>query len=288
MKRQILLFTAIAGISYLTLTSYSSGPGAPPNSLNRTGGPGSGGLTCAQSGCHGAQTASSSVTFSQMIDNATGTPVSGNSYIAGHTYSITIGTFNTTLSKLGFQLEIVNSAGVQAGSIVATQNQTTTHTVGGISILEHTSPITASNHAATVTFTWIANGAAATGNLTIHAVVNWVNGDGVENALDMPSLNFTKTLTQVTSIADLSENIKILAFPNPATNNVNLKFEDAERGNYTVNIMDLTGRRIYSENVLVNTSTATTTIQTANWANGLYFAQIMKDGTQRMIPISKQ
>lgn len=283
MKRSFLLFTATAGIAYLTLSSNSFGPASSGNG-NRTGSPGSNG-TCAAGGCHGAISANTTGSFSMIEDVAApGTPVT--SYMPGHTYAVTISGNHPNNNNFGFQAIALNGANAQVGSVTATDAKThkpATFT----SLIEHNQPIGKTGGSFVVSFNWTAPATPGSGNVTLYGIINAVNNVPGNDPGDQPSNTFTATLTESTnSVADLSSNIKITAFPNPATSNVNIKFDDAENGTYTVKVMDVTGRTIQTESVRIS-GTGTITLQTANWASGLHFAQVMKDGAQRMIPIVK-
>jgi hypothetical protein len=287
MKRSILLFTSIAFIGYLTLSSYQDGPANPSNgSLNVTGGPGSSGGTCNQLGCHVTSSTSSTVQLTQLKDVTKGWILTGNNYIPGDVYEITVSSFNPAFTWFGFQLEMVTAGGAQAGSLFTTTGDHITRTVAGRTILEHSQPINAPSHAQSVTFTWNTAVTPVSGPVSLYAVFNWVNHDGT-TAGDQPSAVFIKTFNPVLAVSDLSEKIKITAYPNPATDYVNVKLDGAERGSYTINVIDVTGKKIASETIQVNQSELTSSMSTINWAKGLNFIQVVKDGAQRMIPVSK-
>jgi len=281
MKRSFLLFTAVAGLGYVTLSSYSSGP-ANGGAGNRTGSPGSNG-TCASAGCHSALSANTTGQF--MVAEASSPTVPVTSYIAGHTYVIAVTGNNANKPNFGFQaIALKQSNNTQAGTITATDAKT--HVASGFSaLIEHNQPIGKAGVGYAVTFNWVAP-AAGTGAVKLYGIINAVNGDGTSNG-DEPSNAFNTTLTEtLVSVKDIASNVKITAFPNPAVNDVNIKFENAENGIYTVKVMDVTGRTIQTEQVNISGS-GSIVLQTANWASGLHFAQVMKDGAQRMIPIVK-
>ncbi|HRO43394.1 MAG TPA: T9SS type A sorting domain-containing protein [Flavipsychrobacter sp.] len=283
MKRSFLLFSAVAGMLYLTLSSNSFGPASSSNG-NRTGSPGSAG-TCGSSGCHSVPSANTTGLFIVADATAPTTPVT--SYTPGHNYIVALSGNNATKANFGFQAIVLRqSNNTQVGTITTTDAKT--HVPSGYTaLIEHNQRIGKTQGVYAVTFNWTAP-AAGTGPVTIYGIINAVNSDGGV-AGDEPSNTFSQVLTEIpTSVASLSQNIKITAYPNPATSNVNIKMEGAENGTYTINVMDVTGRTIQTESLQVNGENANISLQTGNWASGLHFAQIIKDGAQRMIPIVKQ
>jgi len=280
MKRSILLFTALAGMAYLTLTSNKNGPTGPTG--DRTGSPLSGGKTCTE--CHSGGTG---ITTAQIIvKDQLGNPVT--QYKPGLQYDIVISGNNTTnLPKFGFQFVALKSGNLQAGTYVtsAPVKQTPKGTPS-VTYVEHINPIDPVSGYNT-TFAWFPP-SVGSGTVTMYAMLNAVNNDNSQ-AGDTPSPALTLTLTEFnTSVSELSQNIRITAYPNPAVDKVSLQFEDAENGLYSVSVFDLAGRKMHNEELQVNSKNANISIPTTSWTAGMYYAQVMKDGAQRMIPVVKQ
>ncbi len=283
MKRTILLFST-ALVTYLTLSSNSFGPANSGNG-NRTGSPGSVG-TCGSATCHGAQSATTTGQFFTIVD-VTQPSVPVSKYIGGHAYTVTI-VGNGPNNNFGFQAVTLNSSNNQVGTVVATDGKTHAGPSPNTSLIEHNQPIGKVNNAYSVSYTWNAP-AAGTGTVTFYGIINSVNNVPGNDAGDIPSLTFNKALQeQAASVASLSENIHITAYPNPVVSQVNLKVEGAELGLYTIKVMDATGRMMHTESMNVTTAKTNVSIPAGNWSAGLYFAQVEKDGAQRMIPIVKQ
>ena len=296
MKRSILLFTAVTGIFYLTLTSYQTGPGvtlSASDSPNRTGST-TGALNNCSSpiGCHGAIDQVTGISLT-LTDANTNHHTSAGRFIAGQQYNgvLTLSNTNNNPAKYGFQLTTVRGLDQQAG-VLAPGNNQHTFTVGSgstqITGIEHSNPLVAVNPGGIlgIPFTWTAP--ADTAPVKFYIIVNAVNGDGVPGSDDHATTKIITLNSQLASVSELSEHIRITAYPNPATERVSLKFEDAEKGSSNVKVIDITGRMVYSTNLMVSGSMTSTTIETGNWAKGLYFAQIVKDGAQRMIAVAKQ
>jgi hypothetical protein len=216
---------------------------------------------------------------------STGNVVPGGKYKPNTVYTVSLGGTNTTAAKFGFQITAKKAAG-QAGSFIAGSN-THTFTSGGLTGVEHSSPITIVSTTATMpSFTWTAP--TGTGDVTFGVIMNAVNGNGNADAGDHASTaTFLFHEYNPASVAELSEKIKISAYPNPAVSNVNLKFEDADKGSYNISVVDMRGVPVFAKDAIIN-STGSVSIDAGNWAPGMYFVQIEKDEARRVIPIAKQ
>lgn len=298
MKKSVLLITAASAIGWLTLSSYKDGPGV--HGLNRTGGPGSGGLTCSEAGCHGPASPSTKLNWVEMKNKSTGEVV--GKYVPGQTYEVSFSCMlippPTTNYKIGFQIMALKASDNTSAGILAPNttnpgnpiNPGTAHVapVGGRSILEHSTPIDILNNAMSITFDWTAP-AAGTGDVTFYAIVNAVNGNDLADNDDMPSSPLSVTIPeQGLSVAELDANIRLNAYPNPSMSNMTLSFEDATPGQYDINVMDLNGRAIYNQSVQISSSSARQVIPASQWASGMYLLRVSKEGAQRTMTIVKQ
>lgn len=278
MKKRILLFTAVAAIGYLTLSSYGGGPAA--NGENRTGAKSST-ANCA-GGCHGAGTGAT-VAVSVMTGTTTVTQ-----YVPGTAYTVKIHGTHASHTKFGFQFVGVSGTGaaqVNAGTASGFPTGVTnhTHSGSGLSITEHSSTRTGSSSSALdVQFTWTAP-STSVGNIYMYCTLNAVDGGGSTTPADV-SANTVYTLTPSTlSIPAQVNNIGVVAYPNPVVGTLHLQTEQA--GNYTVNVYDLNGRNIASEQMDIN---GVGNINASNWAVGLYHLVIQKDDKMQVIPVVKQ
>jgi len=283
MKRSFLLFTATAGLAYLTLTSNKTGP-ASAGTGDVTGSPLSfnGNTTCASCHSGGLGSTTADIKIYDQLNNE----ITDNRYFPGGNYKIRIEGSNTSnLSAFGFQFVALTGSNTQAGTYTSVNSPAKQSPMGGITYIEHASPIPIASGLYTVEFEWQA---PMTGNVDMYACLNAVNSND-DFSGDRPSPSVKKTLTPIpASVPSLSENIKITAYPNPAVNDVHLKITDAEPGLYFVKVLDLSGKTIHTESLNVKSGAAQLQLQTTNWASGLHFAQIVKDGAQRMIPIIKK
>lgn len=270
MKKKALLFILVAGMGYVTLSSSSGGPGG-----NLTGARGSS-PSCGS--CHGG--GSGAPTLNIRVDTAGGVEVT--KYTPGKTYTVTVTGSHPSLTKFGFQYTAVSGTGgaqINAGTLTALPSQTATHTASTLTILEHTSTI---NGPLSKSFTWTAP-ATGVGNVTMYLTVNAVNGNGSDNG-DI-SGNMNKVLAQypvVTEVANVNNDINITAFPNPATNTLNIQAANIF-GNYNVEAFDFTGR-----SVLNTTVNGIASINTSNWAPGVYNVVVTGETGHKAIQVVKQ
>jgi len=119
---------------------------------------------------------------------------------------------------------------------------------------------------------------------------NLVPGTGVpNNGKDIQGNGHTVMFYRhTTSVAEVFGNVNIVAYPNPVSSELHIALKGANTGNYRMNVYDLSGRRIQSENVNVDNSVYTINLGTSNWPMGLYQVQLMKDGVSKTIAVMKQ
>lgn len=294
MKKRILLFTAISAFAFVVLKSDSSGPGG-----NYTGSSG-GAAGCVASGCHHATTATTGIKLGIRLDSM-GVPVT--KYVGGMTYTVVLIDTNTTtgsLPKHGFECSVVKgtgSASTQAGTWGTVPSGTALHTTASRSIWGHNTPIapvTGTGGGATGTIyidsiKWTAPAAGA-GTVSFFSVMNNVNSNGTDDANDLwnnTSVSFAERVTAPpTGVASVANTATISAFPNPAVNTLNLQFSNAS-GTYTVQAINVAGSVVASEQITVSGSAATT-INTANWATGLYQLVVTNGSMRQVISVVKK
>lgn len=290
MKKQIVLFTAVAGLIYVTLSSYRSGPGL--NGENRTGAKSST-TNCGGGGCHGG--ASANTTVSIIVDSTGSVPVT--SYVPGMTYTIVINGSNTSsLPNFGFQFTAVKGTGASqtdAGTFGATLptgvRQTTSAQSGTLNFIENKQSIVAAAAGTyTESFTWTAP-AAGTGNVTMYCTLNAVDGNNSENAADK-SGNTSAVLTEqvATATHDVAKTIAVRAYPNPVANSLNVAIDNAKPGIYHLAVVDINGRNIEDKDINITTGNYSLSLNAAGWARGTYIVHLTNGSDMKVIPIVKQ
>lgn len=280
MKR-ILLLTASSGLLYLSLTSASFGPGS--QALNCTGSPGS---TSTCSSCHGG---GSGTTIANAEIRKLSTGISGpivSQYQHDTTYIVKVVGNNINLSHFGFQLTALNTSNTNAGTFQNVTGSMHIVAVGSKNIVEHTAPLAKTNSQYEATFQWKAP-STGTGNITFYGVINGVDNGGNATA-DKPSNPFTVILAQApTSVNELQLTAELTAYPNPFGSVLNIKMDNAANGVYTMAAFDINGKKVLSNAVTVSGKTYETSINTGNWAAGLYHIQLSKDGATKTIMVTK-
>lgn len=287
MTKRILLFTAFAGITALTLSSYDNGPFAG-GAGNRTGSAGST-ANCTTGGCHSANTANTKPT---VVVLSGATPVT--KYLPGATYTIAVGGTNSTaaLPKFGFQLSAVkvSNTSQQAGTFSGVPSGVAIRNSGGLQLVEHSSPLsgtgTGNTWAYATSFSWTAP-AVGTGQVEFFLTLNAVNGNNSTSG-DQPN-NITATINEIPAgIEEIQGAINVAAYPNPATDRVNIKMSDVANGTYGLTVFDLNGKKIVTESLDVTGGNFETALNAQTWAAGLYHIKIAKGGSERVLSVVKQ
>ncbi|MFI5196827.1 MAG: T9SS type A sorting domain-containing protein [Chitinophagales bacterium] len=304
MKKRILLFTAVAGMATAMLTSGRLGAGAE-SGYNATGSEtGLGNINgCKAGGCHGT-TPTTGITVALELDSA---GVATTHYKGGMTYTVKISGVNTTtntLPRFGFQVSCIQGSTavttpVNAGTFASTglpasvRYTAANATYYVCNMIEHSAAIVATSGTGgsgttyVESFSWTAP-AAGTGTISFWGALNAVNYDNTVGG------DFWNTTSKVinewatTSVANVSNDISIKAYPNPATSNLNIQLDNAQEGAYSLQVFDLNGRIVTNENITVTGTSHTTNINTGSWASGLYNVVLQKDGFSKTIPVVKR
>lgn len=267
MKRKILLFTAISGIAYLSLSSYSAGPSSSAGHVAITG--------CGSSTtCHGAK---NTATVVAIVVKDGATTITNNKYIAGKKYTITITGSNTTKTKFGYQFSATKGA-ASVGTISNVPSGSKTATASGISVAEQSGPITAAS-GLSVSFDWTAP-PAGSGTVTLSASVNAVDGTGSTNndAFNNTQVTLNENTTGI-PYASVENSFRL--YPNPATDVLNLQLNVP--GNTSVLIYNNNGQKI-KDVVITEQQTA---IQIAELPQGLYYLHTTIRGVQQTVSFVK-
>ncbi len=267
MKKRLLTIIGITSVAIATsafIANYSTGI------AGYTGAPGE--STCTF--CHASSTGVSGTTISA-------TPAfTGNQYVPGQTYTITVGVGSLTNSNFGFGCEILNGSNTNAGTM---QNAGTgvqfLNTVGGRKNATHTAK-KAGTGFATFQFEWVA---PASGQVGIYAAGNAVNNNGnsAGDAVSSASLSLTASTG-----ASVSENVSQIAsiniFPNPIKSDFKFNYSLMESGTVHVALYDLQGKEI-AEFVNENQNNGLHTINAtlpSDLSKGVYMMKFSLNGQQ--------
>ena len=296
MKKGILLLPLIAGFAYVCLTSSASG-GARNSGADGTRATGGSGCSC--------HTHNTSTTVTVELDSV---GIAVTHYKPGMSYTLKVTGTNTSTSslpKFGFQVTVVDSSGAGSGSAVLagalgttglpTGARYTSAASAGIAVLEQNSSLTATTGGGATGSTYVMSGlpwtapVTGTGTVVIYGCINAVNGTGSTGGdkWNNGSANIAEWPV-ATSIAAVLNDISVITYPNPVSNNLNLQLGNAQPGNYSLFVFDLNGKNMTNETIAVSSPGQTATINTGNWAPGMYQVIVEKDGIRKVIPIVKR
>jgi hypothetical protein len=207
------------------------------------------------------------------------------------TYRWSSGSGNRTISVTNggvYKVTVTNSNGCKATSSAVTviSSGCTPPAVPVISTSSHTTI----NIGETITLTstygdgylW-SNGShsrsitvSTTGTYTVRV---YNKGGCFSTSLPVQVIVVAARLTQ--PVAGTIENIsEISAYPNPARDQVNLKFDAQNSVDYTLDILDLTGRQLHAEPVQSVSGANLVTVDLTSLPRGIYFAR-MSAGNER-------
>jgi len=92
---------------------------------------------------------------------------------------------------------------------------------------------------------------------------------------------------QTTGINELSIN-SVKLYPNIVTDEVTLQFNLERNKNINLEIFDYQGRRVYSENMNINSGNSTRKIDMSNYASSLYIAKLKGENFDQSLKIIKK
>ena len=254
-------------------------------------------------GCH-ASSVTTGITVLLELDSA-GIPVTG--YWPGQTYTVKLTGTNTTSSTLpGFGFQITATVGTTELATPTTAGTWGTAPAGAqvaapqannfvLSVFEQSSvrqPASGSGGTGTIymdSITWTAP-VAGTGSVSLWAALNAVNNNGNADGGDLWNVahiiitedTVAATNTGITSISQAN---RVNAFPNPVSNILNLQWENAQTGTSLVSVYTMTGQLMTATNV--NGANAYS-INTSDWAPGIYMVNVQKGSTSNVFRVLKQ
>ncbi len=234
MKKHLLLrngFVASA-ILFASISAYTFSSQAPPN---RNGSPASNGITCANSSCH-----SGPGLTGQMVTISTDIPASGFEENTEYTITVT-GDWSMASSgnRSGFEASVESGGGFEGP--ISTGGASNVKTVGMGNFVSHNGDQAFTAGSTVWSFKW--NSAMAPDGTTVHAVINFANGDGGTSG----DVVLTKSL-QLSKVQNISIDENSIAnlktFPNPASTVLNISFVNEGVSNNSLKLYDLQGRLV--------------------------------------------
>lgn len=277
MKKSILGFLSLVIVLFST-TAFILKSKQSNGIAGFTGSPSEG--TC--SSCHGGGTsASSGITITSLP------AFTGNQYIAGTTYTITVDIAATGFNKFGFGSEILNSSNTNAGLMQNPGPGVKFLNSGARKNAVHTTPKTGAG-AASFSFEWVA---PTSGGATIYVGANAVNGTGGTGGdfTFNSSLSLTETLGVGVKENNSQSVSNVLIFPNPVTEFTTLSYFLNKTQTIQVQLTDINGKivkEIYTETQ--NAGYQSKIIDLQDIASGVYFITTTSDNqkvSQKLVTV---
>lgn len=267
-----LLGVLFIGITCLFLLQSVSSGRAASGGQDRTGAPGSLGTCIA---CHANNGSFSNPQLEVIVRDAMGALVT--SYVPGDEYALEFKvTSGGTPSGYGMQAVVLDASNANTGDFLTTLTlNTQLSAIGnGRVFVEH------QGRSATGTFiaTWEAP-AAGTGDVTIYGVGMAVNGSGTLGDNTSATVPVVLSESPASSINDLNKeesSWKIFPIPNNGGFNITNK---EETGTVNVQVYDLQGRSVHSENVVLD-HLGTHFLYCKDLIPGIYIVEMQSEKSQ--------
>lgn len=266
----IYTFFGLAAFGLLALSNSSgrasfSGQGA-------TTAPGDG-TVC--SSCHNGGNYGASVNV-RLKDKVSGETVT--EYTPNETYDVEV-IVGTTTAPGGYGFQVIALKDTDNSSVSTWANNVTPNTkfktIGSRQYFEQANVLPDS----IMVSEWTAP-AAGTGSVTFYAAGNAVNGTGT-SANDQAVTNeftFTESTTSTSSLTKMG--IRMNTFPNPTIDVLNLSLEMNASKELTINIYNLEGKRMETQNVMTQSGDNQFRFDVASYNSGMYFLEVA-DGTNQ-------
>jgi hypothetical protein len=263
MKNSLLLRNSIvaASVVFATYTAYTFSSQAPPNA---NGSPGSNGNTCASATCHSGPAVSD-----QTITITSDIPSAGFSANTDYTITVTADRGTSSASTSGFEVSVENAGGNDQGTL-STGGNSNVRLVGMGSFVSHNGKQSFTGGQSVWTFNW--NSGNAEDGSTIYAVVNFANNNGSTNGDVIQTKSMTLMKAPNISVEE-NDIASFSLYPNPTTEFVNVELGSNINGNANLEIYNLKGQLVMSENL----NQKINTIEVSNLNKGLYILNIQSE-----------
>ncbi len=272
MKKVLYIFSGL--VTILLFVNNSTGP-VVRQQKGYTGAPGDQPSTCVT--CHNSGTFAPTATIE--VFNAAGT-TAVTKYALGTEYTIrlTITATSGTPSAYGFQMiDIRKSDNSNVKGFLPKASQAADI---GIDTITATSRVYAEHNAKltsnVINVKWKAP-ATDLGNIIFYAAGNAVNSGGStagDNGTASISVQLASPITS--GVKDFDSNISIQVSPNPTPSMVGLRLESTINKAVKVQIVDVAGRTVLSENWSITVGTNQRSLDLNSFSKGVYMIQVVE------------
>lgn len=287
MKKIIL---TCLGLFFTVIIFSSYENGIASLGYDRTGANGTYG-SCSDSilNCH-HNPGSGSLMLSIFLTDSVGNTFSSGYYTPGSYYRVTLrGTLPAgggPYPEYGFEF---TTGSLNDGAFIVTSNtlQSTTF-VGGYQYIEQKAPIAATSASVFESyFYWKAPNSGA-GDIGFYATMLVANGDHTSNGDLDRNEHIILQENPTTAIDNVSLNTTVSVTPNPFCHYVNLDINTTGKGICSVEVYNLSGQKIYSDNYQIVHDNTSAKINTSAWISGLYLISIRNGQDVKTLKVVKQ
>ena len=234
------------------------------------------------SSCHNGGNYGASVNV-RLKDKVSGETVT--EYTPNETYDVEV-IVGTTTAPGGYGFQVIALKDTDNSSVSTWANNVTPNTklttTGSRQYFEQGAKLPDSIMVAE----WTAP-AAGTGSVTFYAAGNAVNGTGT-SANDQAVTNeftFTESTTSTSSLTKMG--IRMNTFPNPTIDVLNLSLEMNASKELIINIYNLEGKRMETQNVMTQSGDNQFRFDVASYNSGMYFLEVADGANQTAIRFVK-
>ena len=121
---------------------------------------------------------------------------------------------------------------------------------------------------------------------TLESSVLGFTADGNSFRLTSPSAVMIRLSDEPLSVSEIENTIGMAVYPNPANTSTTISFNLSNEQNTVVNVTDLTGKQVYSQNLGSVNGAQKVSIDTENLTSGVYMVNVIVDGavsTQKLV-----
>ncbi len=281
MKRTLLVLSSL--LSMVVLMSFGGGGdgvhstgGAP---AGYAGDPSNGNKTCNTSGCHTGATV-------QTLSGVFTSNIPGTGYTPGTTYTITAGFIRPGHTKYGFEATPQNASGTKLGTLANITAATQLVGTGG-KYVTHTSSGISGTGSKTWNFRWTAP-ATGLGPVTFYGTFNATNSNSSVSGDSIFKTTYVVTEAPAGVQDQYADNFSLTTFPNPAFDNLNVKFTLQEPASVKIELYDINGNKtvsLFSGSGL--NGEINKTFDISSYPQGIYFLRLNTGGSHSLHKVIK-